>query len=153
MIHKPLLLLIASSISLVAYADNDYIRPLSQSKAYQAECASCHMAYQPGLLPAQSWQRIMNNLPNHYGSDASLDSATIKEISTWLIDNAGTYEHVSNPPKDDRITESTWFKRKHRKIGEEVWLRASIKSPAQCMACHSAAANGNYDDDFVKIPK
>ena len=28
-----------------------------QSAAYQEECGGCHFAYQPGLLPAASWQR------------------------------------------------------------------------------------------------
>ena len=43
---------------------------------YQQECAACHLAYPPGLLPAASWQRLMSNLPRHFGTDASLDAAT-----------------------------------------------------------------------------
>ena len=44
----------------------------------QTECASCHLAYPAGLLPAASWQRLMNNLPRHFGTDASLDPASVK---------------------------------------------------------------------------
>ena len=51
---------------------------------YQQECAACHLAYPPGLLPAASWQRLMGNLPQHFGTDASLDPATVKEIGQWL---------------------------------------------------------------------
>ena len=40
---------------------------------YKKECASCHFGYQPGLLPAQSWSYIMQNLEKHYGVDASID--------------------------------------------------------------------------------
>ena len=32
------------------------------------------------MLPAASWQRLMNNLPRHHGSDASLDPATAFRI-------------------------------------------------------------------------
>lgn len=39
---------------------------------YRQECASCHIAYPPGALPASSWQRILGNLQHHYGTDASL---------------------------------------------------------------------------------
>ena len=43
---------------------------------YQQECAACHVAYPPGMLPKTSWQHLMDNLPRHYGTDASLDPAT-----------------------------------------------------------------------------
>ena len=43
--------------------------------AYVQECGSCHVPYPPGLLPNESWQRLMANLPQHFGTDASLDAA------------------------------------------------------------------------------
>jgi hypothetical protein len=57
---------------------------------YQQECAACHVAYPPGLLPARSWERLMSGLPKHFGSDASLDAATTRQIANWLAANAGT---------------------------------------------------------------
>lgn len=27
---------------------------------YRQECATCHVAYPPGALPAESWRRILN---------------------------------------------------------------------------------------------
>ena len=57
---------------------------------YQQECAACHVAYPPGMLPAASWQRLIDNLPRHFGTDASLDAATVKNLSTWLAAHAGT---------------------------------------------------------------
>jgi len=57
-------------------------------------------------------------------------------------------------PKTDRLTESDWFVRKHRKIDPEVWLRDAVKEQKQnCAACHTQAESGNYDDDAVTIPK
>ena len=62
----------------------------------------------------------MNNLELHFGSDASIDSTTVKEITTWLTAYAGTFKRVRAEPKDDRLTESVCFVRKHRKNESEV---------------------------------
>ena len=56
---------------------------------YKKECASCHFGYQPGLLPSKSWQWVMDNLAQHYGTDASLESKEeIAEITQYLLENA-----------------------------------------------------------------
>ena len=129
--------------------------PTQVPKAYVQECASCHMAYPPGLLPAASWQRLMGRLNQHYGSDASLDAATVQQLSTWLQTHAGTYKRAraEEPPPEDRITRSAWFERKHREVEPAVWKRAAVGSPANCMACHTRADQGDFDDDRVRIPK
>jgi len=97
-------------------AGSENLFPAKISPQYQQECAACHLAYPPALLPRQSWIRLMNNLEHHFGSDASIDIEAVKEVSVWLNDNAGTYKRVRAQPKDDRITESDWFVRKHRKL-------------------------------------
>lgn len=123
-------------------------------KAYQQECASCHMAFEPRFLPAASWQRIMGNLKNHYGTDASIDAETAASITQWLLPQAGSYRRVSQtPPPEDRITRSAWFVRKHDEIPQSVFKRASIKSASNCMACHTGTDKGQYDEDWVRIPK
>lgn len=127
--------------------------PQNMLRNYQTECASCHIAYPPGMLARQSWRNLMKGLDAHYGADASLDAATIKEISVWLEDNSGTYKRVDPSPPDDRITRSAWFVRKHRKIHDEVWLRPSINSAANCAACHTQAEQGDYRERNIIIPK
>ena len=69
--------LIASlSVAGAALADGDRRAPRTPLlPKYQQECAACHVAYPPGMLPAASWQRVMGNLSHHYGTDASLDPA------------------------------------------------------------------------------
>jgi cytochrome c553 len=136
-----------------AHADRGRRMPANMPAAYVAECAACHTAYAPGLLPARSWQRIMAGLDQHYGSDASLDEATVKSLSTWLQANAGTYRRVTEAPAQDRITRSAWFERKHRHVDDPaVWKLASVKSAANCAACHSGADQGRFDDDHLTIP-
>ena len=135
-----------------AHADGGRMMPRDVPKAYIAECAACHTAYAPGLLPARSWQRIMSGLDKHYGTDASLDDATVKQLSTWLQANAGTYKRVVEEPPQDRLTRSAWFERKHHDIPASVWKHASIKRAANCAACHTGADRGDFDDDNIRMP-
>ena len=136
----------------MAWADGVPV-PRQALPAYTQECGSCHMAFAPGLLPAASWQRIMNGLGRHYGTDASLDAASAQKIGAWLQSNAGTYKRVREEPPQDRMTQSNWFLRKHREVAPDVFRRASIKSAANCTACHGGADQGNFSEHAVRIPK
>lgn len=147
------LALIAGSFAVFdAHADGDRLMPPNAPAAYTQECASCHLAYPPALLPARSWRRLMGGLDKHYGSDASLDAATAQQIDGWLQAHAGTYKRVNEEPPQDRITRSAWFERKHRKIDPAVWTLASVKRAANCAACHTAADRGVFDDDDLTYP-
>ena len=120
---------------------------------YTQECGSCHLAFPPNLLPKASWQRVMHGLDKHYGSDASLDAGTQKQIDTWLQIYGGQGKRAREEPLLDRITRSAWFERKHREVSVATFKRVSIKSPANCAACHRDAAQGDFDEDRVRIPK
>ena len=122
---------------------------------YQQECAACHVAYPPGMLPAASWQRLMGGLGKHFGTDASLDATSAREISTWLNQHAGTYKRVTEAPPQDRITRSNWFLSQHneREVSLAVWKRTSVSSPANCAACHTQADKGSFNERDIKIPK
>jgi hypothetical protein len=120
---------------------------------YQAECAACHIAYPPGMLPAQSWQQLMDHLSKHFATDASLDSATAQQISGWLQANAGTGRRFGEAPPQQRISKSSWFVRQHDEVGASVFKRASVGSAANCAACHVHAADGNFNENAVRIPK
>jgi cytochrome c553 len=120
---------------------------------YQQECAACHVAFPPGMLPADSWRRLMSNLPRHYGTDASLDPPTVSELATWLGANAGTYKRAREAPPEDRITKSAWFIRKHDEVPAAVWKRPAVKSAANCAACHTQADQGNFNEHAVRIPR
>ncbi|MDT8990177.1 diheme cytochrome c [Curvibacter sp. APW13] len=130
-------------------------RMTTDNPKFQAECGSCHTPYAPALLPAASWQRLMGNLGKHFGTDASLDPATTKEIGQWVQANAGSGRRASEEPPQDRITKSAWFQRQHRpgEVPADAFKRASVGSPANCSACHPNAAKGNYNEHEVRIPR
>lgn len=122
------------------------------------ECSACHIVYPPQFLPKQSWTNILNHLDKHYGTDASLDAKTLKSVSDWIMLDAGTYKRVAGVktlPPEDRLTTSEWFLRKHnsKEIAPAVWKRASIKSAANCIACHGGADTGDYSERNIRIPK
>jgi hypothetical protein len=128
------------------------LAPAQVNAKWQQECSSCHIAYPPGLLPAESWRRVMAGLDKHFGTDASLTPAESKEVSDFLVRNAGNRWSGAATPL--RITETTGFKREHR--GDEIpagaFRRASVKSAANCQACHSGASKGDFSEHGVKIP-
>ncbi|WP_255533474.1 diheme cytochrome c [Polynucleobacter sp. UK-Mo-2m-Kol15] len=126
--------------------------PTDTPASYEAECASCHMAYPPALLSQQSWKNIMSGLSKHFGTDASLDPKTQTELTNWLVKNATTRQKYSETAPENRITKTSWFIRKHDEVNADVWKRAGIKSPANCGACHIDAANGVFSEKNIKIP-
>ncbi len=150
--YQQLATFILITFSSTLWADGNML-PLKIPEKVTTECASCHMLYAPGFLPKESWLRIMGGLDKHYGTDASLDPQSVKEVTQWLVQYSGTYKRVNGAPPNDRVTEAAWFVKKHRKISEQTWKRASIKSKANCMACHTTADKGQYDDEFVKVPQ
>jgi len=136
-----------------AHADDDRRTRVPLLPRYQQECASCHLAYPPGMLPAESWRRLINNLPHHFGTDASLEPASAKELSAWLAANAGAYKRVREAPPGDRITASGWFMRKHDEVPPAAWKRPAVKSAANCSACHAQADQGDFNEHAVRIPR
>jgi hypothetical protein len=135
-----------------ALADSRAGLPADTPPTYLQECGSCHVAYPPGLLPAQSWQRLMGQLEQHFGSDASLDAATTRELADWLQSHAASSGRRAPPPQEDRITRSAWFQREHRKLDAAVWALPSVKSAANCGACHTQAERGSFREHELRAP-
>lgn len=143
--------LAALSFSLLAgSARADDIRAVPKHPAWQNECASCHVAYPPSLLTAAGWRTVMAGLDKHFGSDASLDDKTRADITAFLVRHAGTAPR--HAAADGRITGTPWFRHEHDEVPARVW-RTGVKSAAQCQACHTHAAQGDYDEDGIRLPR
>lgn len=120
---------------------------------YQKECGACHMAYQPSLLSAASWDKTMKGLDNHFGADASLDSADSAVLQNYLR------AYASNSRTTDakgsvaiRISETASFIRKHREVSKKMVTQPEVKSFSNCAACHTKAQSGSYREREIKIP-
>ncbi|MFC1672531.1 cytochrome C [Pseudomonadota bacterium] len=96
-----------------------------------AECGECHIPYAPRYLRAYAWQKLMANLDDHFGEDASLDEATRQQIEEYLIHKAG------KPRKFViKISERSWFKKEHNERNVSAKSLAKARSFANCQACH-----------------
>ena len=141
-----------AAVVSIARADEDHRAASPSNPLYRDECGSCHVAFAPHLLPAESWQRVMGRLSNHYGVDASIDAAHARELLAWLQAHAANGRRAAVPPQD-RITQGAWFLREHKDLGAAVWQRASVRQPSNCGACHVRAAEGSFREREIAIPQ
>lgn len=141
-------------ISAAAKADERY-KPI-QDQIVAKECGACHMAFQPQMLPKRSWDKIMDELTDHFGEDASLDAKTVIHIKKYHLENAANsswfsgkfMRGLSKTSAPLRITETPYWVREHNKeVPQWAWKDPKVKSKANCLACHKRANNGDYDDD------
>lgn len=158
---KLLLLPLVFAATPVLADSHGSILPAAANPKWKAECSACHVAYPPALLPERSWRKMMGSLERHFGDDASLDPASVKEITDFLAQNsaerssrsAKILRGISPADAPQRITETPWFQRKHDEIRADVWKRPKVGSAANCAACHTGAEKGDYDEDRVRIPR
>jgi len=149
---------------LISFNHVDGVRPV-ENKVYRTECASCHLAYQPGLLPAKSWEKLLTpaGLHNHFGEVADLDPETLQEIlvyatknsadNSWYKRSRSITASAKGSETAIRITDVPYIKRKHHEI-PNIMIKDNkqVLSLSRCDACHTKAEQGDYDADTVRIP-
>lgn len=144
------LLLGAISLAAPAFAEGERFPPVTH-EATQKECSACHIAFQPQMLPARSWEALMSGLDNHFGENASLDPKVAEDIKAYLVANAadagGNNRWMRGLTDKDtplRISETPRFRRAHGEVSASAFQRKDIGSAANCAACHKEAAQGLY---------
>jgi len=147
---KRLILIALLGSALPAFADR-LPMPANTPASFTSECSSCHIAYQPALLQASDWRKLMAGLSEHFGSDATVDRKTEQEITAFLERNAGSASRLGNAGNPPRITQTARFIRKHDEIPAKYWRDPRVKSKANCEACHPGAAKGSYSEHDITI--
>lgn len=135
---------------------------LAMNETWRESCGECHLAFHPGLLPMRSWERLMAEQADHFGDDLALDEDSVTTLLNYARANSADLEKSeaawrmnSNIPAAEsplRITEVSYWKRKHDEIDKEVFKRKEIKSKANCGACHLDADQGTFEDADMRIP-
>lgn len=123
------------------------------NERFRSECGSCHIAYPPQLLSAPAWRRIMSQLDQHFGTDASVDPAAAAEIAAYLERYSGPQRRNALSPDSLRITETRWFLHEHSEVPSAVWKLPAVKSAANCAACHTNAEQGDFRERNIRIPR
>lgn len=147
------------------YRKNKRIKPSISpvvNVTYWVECGACHMAYQPGLLPSQSWRRIIDGLEEHFGQNATMEPSEQAEIDKYLQENAADHTEtrrsrwIVKSLKGEtplRVQEIPYIIRHHHELSKRVYKRKSIGSLGNCSACHQTADAAVYSERYVRIPK
>jgi hypothetical protein len=133
-----------------------------RNMTYKSTCEGCHFPYPPELLPVASWNKIINQLDQHFGEQVPIDPPSQEEISKYLgksgADRSSTETAVNiikslKGQTPLRITEIPYIRGKHHEISKETLSRKAIGSLSNCIACHKKAEQGYFDDDNVTVPK
>jgi len=161
-----LMLSVSAAAALIsnAPADDEAIFPMPTGKTYVNECGSCHTAYAPGLLPARSWRKMMGELGNHFGEDASLEEPQrleiLKHLELLAADGSQANMRmrringaIAAGAAPQRISETGYFKYMHDEVPAYIWKRKKIGTLANCIACHTRANEGRYGEREVRIPQ
>jgi hypothetical protein len=72
-------------------------------------------------------------------------------LERWLVANAGRERRGQGEPPL-RITELPWFVDEHEEVPQGAVARPSIRTMANCAACHPGAGSWDFDEDRAKIP-
>ena len=138
-----------------------YLTPVNKP-IYKKECGTCHFAYQPGLLPSGSWDKILAGFEDHFGEVIELTPDSKKAIDEYLKTNSAEHSTAKRSIKimkslgsqtPMRVTETPYIKGKHKDINPDVLKCDVIGSLSNCSACNKTAEQGIYDDDHVSIPQ
>lgn len=153
-----------ASRAMSFFSHKDGVENVS-NQLYNESCGECHFAYQPGLLPSGSWQRLLSSdqLADHFGENAELDEADRKKVLDFVTRYAAEKSDYrisikiansvssSNPPM--RITKTRYIDRKHHELSDrEVKNNKGVRFLGNCTACHRKAKEGVYEEDTVSIP-
>ncbi len=132
------------------------------NQLYLEECGDCHLAYQPELLPRESWKKIMSGLKDHFGDDVQLSEAKHYALSRYIYGLAGDKSPAVYAKRAMeslkgasplRLTEIPYLKETHKDVSAAVLARKSIRSLANCEACHMSADGGLYYKPHIHIPE
>ena len=166
---------ITMAVSTIAYSDDDRGKsdggiygkttdvPAVSNKLYATECGSCHFAFQPGWLPERSWRKIMATLDNHFGDNAELDDASRETITNYLVGRSADVlpnrmsNRIMRSLRADetplRISGLAFMQHEHNEIPRRMLEgNPKVGSRANCLACHSQADKGFFNEHGVVIP-
>lgn len=105
---------------------------------YLENCATCHIAIPPEVLPSETWRRLLMEPQEHYG--VKLEPLLgPSQLVMW--DYLRTFSRVQQEKEaiPFRVSESRFFKALHPRV--KFPQQAKI---ASCVTCHPGVGQFNY---------
>ncbi len=130
-----------------------------ENPSFVKECGSCHTLYPPSLLPTKSWEKIMQNLDNHFGDDATIDENLNQSILSYLVKNSAenstteaSLKFLNSIKNEDIIamSQTSFWKKTHKDIPKDVFENPKIKNPSNCKVCHIDIEKGFIENENIK---
>ncbi len=135
---------------------------LPDNALWREECGSCHLAFHPSLLPSRSWQLMIKQQSAHFNEDLYLEPEVQQEILQFLVQNSAeneltepAYKINRSIAKSDtllRISKTPYWIKKHKDIEKHNWQVESVRTEANCAACHLDADAGTFEDAAMRLP-
>lgn len=130
-----------------------------QDELTRSECGDCHMVFSAGRLTMNGWKKIMSTLDDHFGEDATIDSADAKHIEKYLVSKA--FDAKNSVPSRMRIKQ--WKKKglidpiritvtpnwtRHHKSKKYKLMTVEVKYDrgSNCIICHKNGEKGVYEE-------
>ncbi|MBN2895107.1 MAG: cytochrome b/b6 domain-containing protein [Campylobacterales bacterium] len=134
-------------------------------RVYATDCGTCHKPYPAYLFPQKSWERLMNDLHEHFNERITEQNISIParaSIQQYLFEHSA--EHSTREAAVKMLasigdaapissSKVLYWRETHAQIDPSVYKRPSIKSRANCAACHIDFEFGVLDDTKIVIPK
>jgi hypothetical protein len=105
---------------------------------YLENCASCHVALPPEVLPTESWRRVVQEPTQHYGQQLQ-PMIGPSLLVMWDYLRAFSRPLIEGEAIPYRVTESRYFKALH----PQVELPRLVGS-SSCVTCHPGVDQFNY---------
>jgi len=152
------ILALAAAMLFTATAVQAETFPVVNDQTVITECGDCHMVFPPQTLTKGAWTKIIGNLSDHYGEDASLDPATTAAVLDYHVKNSNDVTNVRASQKwrmnfpATRIVEASRFINKHKGC-EAAWVHKDVMSKANCLACHKdMQTTGSTKENLSFLP-
>lgn len=104
---------------------------------YLENCASCHIALPPAVLPTQTWQQVLQD-SQHYGTQLP-PLINPPRLLIWKYLQYFSRPYAKEEQTPYRVDESRFFKALH----PQVKLPRPVEISG-CVSCHPGAAQYNF---------
>ncbi|MBD2448426.1 cytochrome C [Nostoc sp. FACHB-152] len=104
---------------------------------YIENCATCHIAIPPAVLPTQTWKNLLED-SQHYGVQLK-PLVDPPRILVWRYLSTFSRTHLKDEETPYRVNKSRFFNALHPKV--------KLQRPVQidsCVSCHPSAEEFNF---------
>jgi cytochrome b len=140
--------------------DEERFKASLKAQPWSVECSGCHLAYPPGILPAASWDRMLDEQHEHFGEDLGLSPAKIAVLrdyarrmppaswGAWKLQRSAT---AAGSPQ--RLSEVAFWRHAHHGLPDSAFRPPSSAGRHECEACHADAHSGIFHPRMIHMSK